>query len=409
MSFETNLDANGQIFSNANNAATQAYMKSKMSNENEQLALQKAQFAWKQTLDTASMTGLFQGAPTQQAMQYYANTFGDWSTPEAGAKTLQAQQQQFQQGVTTAGLTGTYNGQQTQAAQKQAADMAAQAAGFTGQFGGQQTQQAQQQAWQQGFSQQQQNDKNRQDYLQLLSGLRGPADYGQYLKVLGSTPNGLQDLVAAASGQYQPGTGSSGQGPVPVSLGSFMNSAATGMGQQYAAGQQPQGGYQPGSYVYPQSGPQQAGYGQPGPAQTQQWGVQPGESMQHLAVMPGSTGPQRTPYQQAQGAQQTVYGQQQQAAQGANPYTQGSPAGNNMQPAATGTAYDQYMQQASNLPPPNQISPQAYNNMTTTQRQMLGGMYEQGGYALPDVADMYKQSLPKYGASRPQTGAIKLA
>ena len=391
--YETNLDANAQIFSNANNNATQAYNRAMLNQEGDRLAFDKARFAWQQTLDRAAQTGMFEGAPTQAAMQYYANTFGDWSTPEAGAKTLAAQQQEYTQGVTTAGLTGTYQGQQTQAAAKQAADIAATQAGLTGWLnpagggapGGTQTLAGQNQQWQQGFSEQQQAEKSRQDYLNLLAGLRGPADYGQYLKVLGSTPNGLRDLVSAAQGNYQMGTGVSGQQAVPVSLGSFMNSAATGQGQQYA----------PGQYAYGQQ--------QPG---TNQLDVMPGGGASYSGF---DANGQPTGYQQAQDAQRSVYGAQQQQAGQANPYLQGSPAGNNMQPAASGTAYNQYMQQASNLPPPNQIAPQAYNNMTTTQRQMVGGMYEQQGYALPDVADLYKQSLPKYGATRPQVGGFKLS
>src|SRR5436190_97785 len=57
------------------------------------------------------------------------------------------------------------------------------------------------------------------DYLKLISGLRGPADYGQYLRVLGSTPGGLRDLVSSAAGKYAPGAGAStGVAPTPVTL-----------------------------------------------------------------------------------------------------------------------------------------------------------------------------------------------
>lgn len=376
--YETNIDANAQIFGNADRAATQAYQRAMLNNEGERIALEKAKFAWQQEVQTAQMTGEFRGNPTQAAMQYYANAFGTWAKPGENAETLASQQQRFSQGITAAGVTGQYNGQDTLAAQKQAADVAARQAELLGYYqqpglnGGQPGQQqqtlaGQQQQWSQGFQEQQAGYKAQQDYLNLLAGLRGPADYGQYLKVLGSTPNGLQGLVSAAAGQYLPGTGVSGQAPTPVSLGSFLNSAATGMSQPY-------------QYQWAQ------GMGQP-PA-------------------PPSA---QTAYQQAQNAGNTVYGQQQQQAQQANPYTYGSPAGNNMQPAAQGTAYDQYMRTAQGLPPPNQISPQAYNNMTTTQRQMLGGMYEQQGYALQDVADLYKQSLPKYGSQAPQTGGFKIA
>jgi len=364
MALQTNADQNAEIFKNANNIAQHEYYNAVLGNQGEELALKKAMFAWQQTLDRAAQTGMFEGAPTQAAMQYYSNTFGDWSTPEAGQKTLKAQEQEFQQGVTTAGLTGTYQGQDTQAAVKQASDIANAQAGLTGWLnpsgggapGGTQTLAGQQQGWQQGFSEQQQADKNRQDYLNLLSGLRGPADYGQYLKVLGSTPQGLQDLVGAVSGQYQPATGATYGQPVPVSLGSFMGSAASGASQQYA----------PGQYAYPQSQPQM-------------------QNMQYGATQ------QQTPYQQSQAANQTALAQYDQRQQ------QGG-----------GTDYANYMAQAQRLPPPNQIAPQAYNAMTTTQKQMAGGMYEQLGYNPQDVTDLYKQSLPKYGSQTPQVGGFKI-
>ena len=366
----TNVDANKVVFDNANNVFQQQYYMSKMANDNDAMALAKAAQAWKQTVDTAAMTGEFNGNPTQAAMQFYSNTFGSWAKPEMGAETLAANQQKFGQTVTAANLTGMYNGQLTQQAQKQQSDLAAQQAGLLGYYNapgttpggpgqGQQTLAAQQQYWAQQQAEQVQADKNRQDYLQMIGQLRGPADYGQYLKVLGSTPQGLQGLVGAAAGQYQMGTGSSGQAPVPVSLGSFMNSGATGQSQQYAAGAGPYA--QP--YQYQGGAPQLT----PQPGQMQ---AQP---------------PQQTGYQQAQGAQQTAMGQQPQS-----------------------TSYASYMAAAQGLPPPNQIAPQNYNQMTTTQKQLLGGMYEQQGYALPDVADMYKQSLPKYGSQTAQTGGLKL-
>lgn len=79
---------------------------------------------------------------------------------------------------------------------------------------GQQTQEAQQQQWQQGLSerqfanlQQQQQQENAQKYLAQMATLRGPADWAKYQEVLGATPNGMRDLTAAAMGQYIPGGG----------------------------------------------------------------------------------------------------------------------------------------------------------------------------------------------------------
>jgi hypothetical protein len=107
--------------------------------------------------------------------------------------TLAAQQQQFQQGLET-----------TQQQFQQGLQ--------TAQF---------------GLSVQQQQQQAAQQYLSLLSNLQGPADYGNYLKVLGSTPAGLQDLVGAAAGRYMPGGGTTGQAPQAQTLQNLVG-AATG-------------------------------------------------------------------------------------------------------------------------------------------------------------------------------------
>ena len=54
--------------------------------------------------------------------------------------------------------------------------------------------------------------------------------------------------------------------------------------------------------------------------------------------------------------------------------------------------YQQYMNTAQGLPAPNQIAPQAFNNMTPSQQQMMGGMYQQLGYYGPDINAMFQQS-----------------
>lgn len=184
---------------------------------------------------------------TQQA--YYASNGGDWQAamnkwvadsnaqissyyqqqgqplpnqPGTPQETLQAQQQYFNQAQQLAQMYGTYYapGAPGQAAQ----------AGVNGPQQGQQTLAAQQQYWQQGFQQQQLQQQTAQNYLQLLSQLRGPADWAQYQKVLGATPGGMKDLVASAAGQYVPGAGgTTGVNPNAVSLGGFINQA-TGQG-----------------------------------------------------------------------------------------------------------------------------------------------------------------------------------
>jgi hypothetical protein len=162
-----------------------------------------------------------------------------------------------------------------------------------------------------------QNNTATQQYLTLIAGLKGPQDYGNYLRTIGSTPNGLSDLVASASGQYRPASGATtGVAPQGATLGGLMNAGATGVS-------------------------------------------------------------------------------------GAAPAAAAAAGG--------GTTYADYMQQAAALPPPNQISPAAWNAYTDSQKQMLTGMYGQQGYTTQDVADLYKQSLPTYAYQGNPTGAIKLA
>jgi len=122
----------------ADQAARQAYQEWTMRTGDETLALQKAQQAWSQT--------------------------------------FQERAQKFAQGVTEAGLLGTYNGQQTQAAQ--------------------------QQQWNQGFQQQQADRTTALSLLQQQSALQGPRDWLKYQQLNANTPQGFRDLVAGLAGQY---------------------------------------------------------------------------------------------------------------------------------------------------------------------------------------------------------------
>ena len=185
-------------------------------------------------------------------------------------------------------------------------------ANLLGTFEGQTTLPAQQQYWSQAFQQEQENNKQVQNYLTLLSQLRGPQDYGQYLKVMASTPQGLRGLVNAAAGQQGAAFGVTGVPTQGVTLGGFMGAAGGG-----------------------------------GPA------------------APG-----------------------------------GAPT--------TGTSYDEYMKATQDLPPPSQISPQAFNAMTESQKKLLLGMYEQAGWNVTDALQQYQASLPKFGSTTPQTGQVKL-
>jgi len=76
---------------------------------------------------------------------------------------------------------------------------------------------------------QQLQQQTAQGYLDLLSRLRGPADYAKYQQVLGATPGGMSDLVRAAAGQYIPGGGATtGTQPQAVTLPGFVNQVTGG-------------------------------------------------------------------------------------------------------------------------------------------------------------------------------------
>lgn len=226
------------------------------------------------------------------------------------------------------------------------------AGGVPGQ-GSPQTLTAQQQYWNQAFSEAQANQKNTQAYLGILSNLRGPADWAKYQQVLGSTPQGLRDLYAASMGQYTPGGGATtGVQPQAVDLNTMQQQIGGGGGY----GQMPSYNYttNPGQYQYPSQTYTQGG--------NQVWGSGLGVGAQSA-----------TPDQQIQ---------------------------------ATGNGTNMYggQQQQYNLPAPNQIAAQSWNNFTPSQKQMMLGMYEAQGYDKGDVEALYTQALPKYGASAPSVG-----
>jgi hypothetical protein len=396
----------------ANSAAQQKYYDALASGQSGDLALKQAQFEWQKKLDEAQQTGQWNNQWNNPQQQWFTSQFGQWlgagGEPQVGQQTLQGQQQGWQQAFDTSQLYGQYYapgsapaaGTQTQAAQSEAARQAAQWAEQFGQmyapgtapgagtttlaqqaqqFGqGLQTQQEQRAAQAQGQAQAQQ-------YLQLLSSLRGPADWAKYQQVLGSTPGGMRDLVGAAMGQYVPGGGATtGYQPQAASLQSLMGDVT---GNPYYG----QGGGQLGTPSVYQYSPGMYGQQAPGQAQTMQW--QP---------------PQNYPQQQA--GMQNEYYQQSGAPQltpGQNNEQWGSGIGVG-QRQATPQQQQQGLGNGTNLPAPNQISAQGWNNMAPSQQQMLLGMYEAQGWDKNDVTALYNQQLPKYGAQNNQAGMWKM-
>ena len=218
--------------------------------------------------------------------------------------------------------------------------------------------QAQQQYWNQAFSEAQANQKNTQAYLGILSNLRGPADWAKYQQVLGSTPQGMRDLYGAMMGQYTPGGGATtGVQPQAANLNTM---------QQQISGY---GGY--------------GGYGQ---MPSQQYTTQPGQPQQPSQLV---NNPQ-------------VWGS------GIGVGQQGMTPDQAQQATGNGTNMWGANQPQYNLPAPNQIAPQTWNNLTPSQQQMALGMYEATGYDKGDVEALYKQALPKYGTNAPTAGTWRM-
>jgi hypothetical protein len=231
----------------ANLAAQQAYNRARLNLETEQMALNKAQQAWTEQYQTAQLTGFFQGAPTLAARQFAAQTFGANEMPAAGQTTLDLEQQRWAQAQGLANAFGTWYRPGTQPVpgqttlQQQAQAFAQGAAQF----------QQQRALFEEALNAQRearmaqgQQQEQAQAYLNLLSGLRGPADWAKYQQVLGATPGGMRDLVAASMGQYLPGGGATtGMQPTPVSLQSMYQdvSGQPWMGGAAAWGGQPGG------------------------------------------------------------------------------------------------------------------------------------------------------------------------
>jgi len=399
-----NVAAANNAYSAANQAAQNAYNSSKLKLDSDTLAFQKAQEAWKEEMDKAGLTGMYQGQWTMPSQEYFANTFGTWGAPTAGQQTLAAQQQQFQQGQdvnqqaqTWSQLMGSYvapgslptAGQQTLAGQNQAFTQGVTAAGLTGMYNNAPTLAGQQQAYnqwlqaqqlgqaQQGINQTawQQQQQAAQNYMQMMAGLRGPADWVQYQKMLGATPGGISDLVRSAAGQYIPGGGATTGVPgQAASLNSFYN--------QLTGGGQPSGQY----YTsYPQGGQSYPSY-----QQTYQYGgQQPQQGQQYQAQ------------QQAQGA----YGQTSNASQNMLDQFTGANTSGQAQ-GQTGYAGSDAQAAVNSLVAPNQMAPQTWNALTPSQQQMLQGVWEGQGYTQEDAKALFNQSLPKYAG--PQAGGFRL-
>jgi len=491
-----NFTASGDARAWAKQMADQAFQQAQMQGMSGNLALDQAKFAWQKVMDTAGLTGKFEDNWTFPANQWFTSQFGEWmpNGPTAGQQTMAREQQTYEQQQGYGSLYGQYyapgtapsQGQQTLSAQDLAMRNALGAAGVTGYYvapgsaagaQGVQTLQGQNQQFQQGLQTQQeqraaqaQGQSQAMQYLQLLSNLRGPADWAKYQQVLGSTPGGMRDLVGAAMGQYVPGGGATtGMAPQAVSLQSMMGDVSGnpyyGQGggqlltpnvygqnsqgmytQQYQPSQQTIAGYQQAATQAYQ--PQQQ-WAQPGGQISQEgmwggpksgaaWDQYSAAQQQRQAQMPqmqtqtsgglgmGSFGAAQPAQMfsgqqpsQYQGGQPAQY-QNEQWASGAYRGGTGGLGMGNMggqtwgsgigvgQQQPTPQQQQQGLGNGTNLPAPNQISAQGWKNMQPSQQQMLLGMYEAQGWDKGDVQSLYNQSLPKYATNSPTAGTWRM-
>jgi hypothetical protein len=138
------LDANNRAWADSN--ATAAYYNALAQGQTTSAAQAAAQFAWKQKMDEASQTGMWNGQYNMPTEQNFANMFGSWMPqgPNTGQQTLTAQQQEYNQAYQNSQLYGQYFapgaqgapavGQQTLVAQNQANQLGLSQANLTGYY-----------------------------------------------------------------------------------------------------------------------------------------------------------------------------------------------------------------------------------------------------------------------------------
>lgn len=182
--------------------------------DRDKLAFQKAQDAWQRAIQEATVTGTYNGVPTQAWLEQQAKITGVLNGQQTlEGKLTDAQIAQMNHAMTVDSQrlvleNEKFDFEKQQYGQdfayKQQQDRIAnqfKEADITGTYNGQDT-----------LAKQQLNASSAQSYLQLMSSLQG--NPFKQLRVLGNTPGGLRDLVAAWGGKYQMG-GLTGSGLTP--------------------------------------------------------------------------------------------------------------------------------------------------------------------------------------------------
>lgn len=165
----------------ADNFARAAYNNALAAGVGESNAINRAKLEWQKQYDSAVLSGYFNDKPTLARQEFEATA------------------------------TGTYDGKPTEATR----EFNVGASGYLDD--------ARQQAT---LAREAEQNKTALGYLQILAGLRGPQNAFQYARVLNGTPNGLSDIVNAASGRY--GISSFGGGAPPAVPNASTNGASVG-------------------------------------------------------------------------------------------------------------------------------------------------------------------------------------
>jgi hypothetical protein len=386
--------------------------------DKEQLAFQKAQQAFTEAFQTASLTGQWNGAPTtmeQQRLTENQMNEAQLTGMYQGQQTTAEQQRLIANAMSEAGITGMYQGQQTAAERAAAFERAVTQAGLTGTYEGQQTiDWLARQAGITGYfnnaptlQREQMQNENSLSLLNLQSQLRGPRNAFQYANLIASTPQGLLgDLNAMigrsqvpASAGYQPGMG----GLQPANLGTMY-------GDMLGGAQGPGGFTQP---YAPQASPAAAQV----PAYMM-GGVSPVGAIREFYPR---MEPANTPFYEQAATQATT--------EAASPF-QMNPVGQqapsnlyNYQPTGDGRFYtyppgmmappeaQQYSSSVpqnvneiqrfqDSLPLGSQISSSYWNQAPQYTKDVMMSGYEARGDDAGYIEEQYKKSLPKYTGER---------
>jgi hypothetical protein len=350
-------------------------MQGRQSIEIDRLAFDKAESTWKRALEESSVTGTYNGQPTQEWLERQARLTGVLN----GQQTLEgrltdAQVAQMNHAMAMDGRRITLEETQfqfekerfgTEFAHQQEQDRIGnrfRESELTGRLDGRNT-----------LARDELEANERQQYLSLLSSLQGSPF--KTMRMLGNTPQGLTDLVNAWAGKYQMGglTGS-GQAPGAPQLSDLWNPMGVPVGTSGPVGT-------PGSFMNAR--------GVGGPAGEVGYTMSPFGTQAPLDAYN---------YQATPSGQTQVY----------PPGVQAPP--NDAQVSTqTPLSPGQAQQAAASMTPgmltPNQINAENYANTNKVGQDLMWQYFEDAqGWAPGAAQDSFLKSLPRYGG--PKQGTV---